>query len=240
MKKMELRFEDMNLSTNDEGKLVVSGYVNKTNQWSQTLGVRKKFVERILPGAFKKALQNGNEINFLAEHNNEKILFTTRNDSLQLREDDKGLYMTATISPTSWGKDYYTLIKDGVIKNMSFGMKVMNDNWDRLSDGTFQRSISDLALFEVSAVRNPAYAQSSIAARSIEIVEDVEPLEKKHEEKRDLSLRDKLSIKKYQLNGYEKLAKLGEPNADDEQKIKSLKGEIRQMESQLKIVTADN
>lgn len=173
MENMELRFVDASFESIDDG-LRVSGYVNKTNQWSQTLGQRKKFVERILPGAFNRALNNGNEIHFLAEHDNAKILSSTRNGSLTLREDDQGLFMEATIAPTSWGKDYHTLIKEGIIQNMSFGMAVLKDSWKKMNDGLYERSISDLALFEVSAVRNPAYVQSTIAARSIEVIEDVE------------------------------------------------------------------
>lgn len=171
MQKIELRFNEMKLESTDEG-LKVSGYVNKTNKWSETLGSRKKFVERILPGTFRKALQNGNEINFLAEHDNAKILASTRNDSLTLREDEQGLFMEATIAPTSWGKDYHTLIKEGIIQNMSFGMKVLKDTWRKLESGLYERSISDLYLAEVSAVRNPAYVQSTISARSINVIEE--------------------------------------------------------------------
>ncbi|WP_458106289.1 phage major capsid protein [Bacillus sp. PK5-004] len=171
--KFELRLLNSELTgTESEGGLRVSGYVNKTNQWSQTLGSRKKFVERILPNTFRKALQNGNEIHFYAEHDPTKILASTRNSSLELREDEQGLFMSATIEPTSYGKDYHTLIKSGIIRNMSFGMKVLKDSWKKLSDGTYERSISDILLAEVSAVRNPAYVQSTISARSIDIVDD--------------------------------------------------------------------
>ncbi len=168
----ELRFNDVELTGTEDDSLRVSGYVNKSGQWSQQLGSRKKFVERILPGTFNRALQNGNEIHFYAEHSPDKILATTRNGSLTLREDEQGLFMSAEIVPTSWGKDYHTLIKTGVIRNMSFGMKVLKDTWKQLSDGTYERSISDLLLAEVSAVRNPAYVQSTISARSIDIVDD--------------------------------------------------------------------
>lgn len=172
MQQLELRINEAKFESKDDG-LKVSGYVNKTDQWSQTLGQRKKFVERIRPGAFRKALQNGNEINFLAEHDNAKVLSSTKNGSLILREDDEGLYMEATIAPTSWGRDYHTLIKEGIIQNMSFGMSVLKDSWKKLNDGIYERSITDLALFEVSAVRNPAYVQSTIqATRSIEIIEE--------------------------------------------------------------------
>lgn len=170
--KFELRFNDVELTGSENDGLRVSGYVNKTGQWSQTLGSRKKFVERIEPGTFNRALQNGNEIHFYAEHDPAKILASTRNGSLTLREDEQGLFMSAIISDTSWGRDYHTLIKDGIIRNMSFGMKVLKDTWKQLSDGTYERSISDLFLAEVSAVRNPAYAQSEINARSIDIVDD--------------------------------------------------------------------
>jgi HK97 family phage prohead protease len=192
-KQLELRFVDAELSSTDEG-LRVAGYVNKTNQWSQTLGTRKKFVERILPGAFSNALSRENEVHFLAEHDSAKILASTRNNSLQLREDEHGLYMEATISETSWGKDYHTLIKDGIIQNMSFGMQVLRDSWNKLTDGTYERSISDIYLAEVSAVRSPAYVQSTIAARSIDIIEDVEVPDEIENENREESNQMELNI----------------------------------------------
>jgi HK97 family phage major capsid protein/HK97 family phage prohead protease len=174
MKKMELRQIDVELTgaTEESGELVVSGYVNQTNQWSQPLGREKRFIERIEPGTFKRALDKGNDVNFLAEHDNKLLLASTKNGSLSLREDDKGLFMEARISPTSWGKDYHQLISDGLLTNMSFGMGVQADKWEKRGDGTYERSISDLTLAEVSVVRNPAYVQSSIQARSMEIIDE--------------------------------------------------------------------
>ncbi|MDK7419257.1 HK97 family phage prohead protease [Bacillus paranthracis] len=230
--KFELRLINSELTGSDED-LKVSGYVNKTNQWSQQLGVRKKFVERILPGTFNRALQAGNEIHFYAEHDPSKILATTRNGSLTLREDEQGLFMSATISDTSWGRDYHTLIKDGIIQNMSFGMKVLKDSWKKLSDGTYERSISDLFLGEVSAVRNPAYAQSTIAARSIEVIEDVEVPEvtEKQEGKRELTLEEELAVKRSLLKSTENLIRWGDTSQSTE--AEKLRKEIRQMETTL-------
>jgi HK97 family phage major capsid protein/HK97 family phage prohead protease len=171
---LELRQIDVDLTgvTQESGELLVSGYVNQTGQWSQPLGREKRFVERIMPGTFKKALDKGNDIHFLAEHDNNKLLASTKNGSLSLREDDKGLFMEARISPTSWGKDYHQLISDGLLTNMSFGMGVSGDKWEKRSDGTYARSIEDLTLAEVSVVRNPAYVQSSIQARSLDIIDE--------------------------------------------------------------------
>ncbi|PHD69876.1 phage major capsid protein [Bacillus toyonensis] len=172
---IELRNVNVELvGSETDGSLFVSGYVNKTGQWSQPLGNKRKFVEQITPGTFTRALEQGNDIHFLAEHDNAKLLASTKNGSLVLREDDQGLFMKAKISATSWGEDYYTLIQDGLLTNMSFGMQVLNDTWKKRSDGTMERSVNEILLSEVSVVRNPAYVQSNIQARSIEVVNEIE------------------------------------------------------------------
>jgi HK97 family phage prohead protease len=172
--KMELRVNPTSITSNDDGTMTVSGYVNKTESRSNMLGKDQKFIEVIKKGAWQRAIDKAGEVHFLAEHDKSKILSSTRNGSLELREDDEGLFMSATISPTSWGKDYYTLIKDGILQNMSFGFRAVKDAWRNL--GTyFERTVDELELFEVSVVRDPAYANSSISARGIDLVEDEVP-----------------------------------------------------------------
>lgn len=173
--KMELRVQNAELCSKEDATMTVSGYVNRTEQLSNILGVTKRFKEKISKGAFSRAIQNAKkDIHFLAEHNNDKILASTRNGSLQLREDDEGLFMQATITPTSWGRDYYELISSGILQNMSFGFRTIKDSWKPMGQGLFERTIEDLELIEVSVVRDPAYSQSTISARSIEIVEEPE------------------------------------------------------------------
>ncbi|HBG7702228.1 TPA: HK97 family phage prohead protease [Clostridioides difficile] len=188
MKSLELRANDITLtSTENDNKLVVEGYVNETEKWSYKMRSKKgPFIEKIEKGAFKRALDRGLDIHFLAEHDSNKILASTRNGSLTLKEDDKGLLMRATISKTSYGKDYYELIKDGILRNMSFGFNVIKDSWKQGKDGTLERSIKDLNLFEVSVVTNPAYPASNIQSRGMDLVEEVEVTEIR-EEKKDIS-----------------------------------------------------
>ncbi|MFD4819536.1 phage major capsid protein [Peribacillus butanolivorans] len=171
---MELRVQQGKLQTNKDGTMTVSGYVNKTEQLSNVLGVTKRFVEKIAKGAFARAILNAQrDIDFLAEHNSKLILASTRNQSLTMTEDDEGLFMTATITSTSWGKDYYELINSGILRNMSFGFRTITDSWKSIGSGLFERTIEELELFEVSVVRDPAYSQSTIAARGIDLVEEV-------------------------------------------------------------------
>lgn len=173
MEKMEIRsLASLNASSGDE--LRVEGLVNKTGSWSEVLGGRRKFRERILPGVFQRAIERAKNIDFLAEHNKGLLLSSTQNHSLELWEDSEGLQMRAMIAPTSYGKDIYALIKSGLKTKMSFGMQVLKESWEAGPDGVALRTIEDINITEVSTVRNPCYSQSSIEARGIEVVEDVE------------------------------------------------------------------
>ncbi|MBV7509625.1 phage major capsid protein [Bacillus sp. sid0103] len=174
MNKIELRIHDAKLVSENQDEMIVSGYANKTDQLSEVLGSSQRFREKIAKGAFQRAINKKKDIDFLLEHKSDQILASTRNDSLKLEEDSVGLKITAKIVPTSWGKDSYALIKSGILRNMSFGFKVVKDSWKKTAEDIYERTVSELELFEVSVVKNPAYAQSSIAARSIEIIENPE------------------------------------------------------------------
>ncbi len=171
MTRVEFRMHDAQMTS--EGDMVVAGYVNETEQLSHELGLTKRFKEKISKGAFKRAIQNSKrDIDFLAEHDSSVVLASTKNDTLTLREDDKGLFMEARVINTSAGRDWYEMISSGLITNMSFGFKSVQDEWRSVGENLFERTISDLELFEVSAVRNPAYAQSSISNRGLDTSDD--------------------------------------------------------------------
>src|SRR5690606_7363150 len=153
---MELRVNSAQLTGNQDGSLKVSGYVNKTEQLSEILGVTKRFKEKIARGAFSRAIKKaGRDIDFLSEHKADKILASTRNNSLQLTEDEQGLFMEATITPTTWGKDAYELINSGIFRNMSFGFRTIKDTWKKIESNLYERTIEELELFEVSVVKDP-------------------------------------------------------------------------------------
>lgn len=136
------------------------------------------FRETIDPNAFETAIASGDVIDFYAEHNPDKLLATTSNGSLVLRVDDQGLYMEAQMLDTNDGRDTYELIKTGVITSMSFGFIVLDDSWDMdggdFDDGVPLRTVKELFLKEVSAVRFPAYLSSSIEARGMKALKDFE------------------------------------------------------------------
>lgn len=187
MQKMEIRKLENKLEQSGDG-LVVKGYVNKTGEWShilsgypKSLGVAnrnqppKQWIERIMPNTFKNALDKAMKVDFLAEHKSDYILSSTKNDSLKLYEDETGLVMEAKISETSWGKDYFTLIKDNLLDGMSFGMRVVKDKWSNGDGKVLRRDITEIEIFEISAVKSPAYPQSILEARGIDVIDNVVP-----------------------------------------------------------------
>lgn len=196
MEQIELRVLSSELNTDGED-MVVEGIVNKTGDWSHVLGRAKKFREKINKGVFTRAIESEDRIDFLAEHRQDLLLSSTENGSLELWEDEEGLKMRAKIAPTSYGKDFYTLMKHKMINHMSFGFKVLKDSWRKGTDGIFERSVDEIVLKEVSIVRNPAYPQSAIAARGFEVIEDLEiPAELLEEtEKRDIDTEAISSMK---------------------------------------------
>lgn len=203
-RELRLKTAEFRAKKTDNGRMLVSGYVNLTGQFSDPLTITsdEKFVETIAPGAFKRSLSRskelGRDIDFLAEHDTTKILSSTRNNSLTLREDNKGLYMSAIITPTTWGEDYYSLVSEGIIRNFSFGFTVKeeNDEWRFNENGMHERVIRDLDLFEVSIVRHPAYPQSYVEARDIMSSDKIIEIRKgdsKMEDKTKLEIREEES-----------------------------------------------
>lgn len=169
-KNLEIRamnFNSSNLSF-DDNNMHVSGLVNKAGSKSQVIsedGI--EFYETINPQAFIDAVnQTDHPIDFYEEHDPSLLLATTDNGSLVLNADPTGLNMEATMVDTQVARDAYQWIKTGIIKGMSFGFVVLDDSWDYSGEIPF-RTVNAIELYEVSAVRFPAYLASDIEARGI-------------------------------------------------------------------------
>ncbi|MEH7668959.1 phage major capsid protein [Bacillus sp. JJ689] len=234
MNKFEIR---QNVSLNDvaenaDGSLTVSGYVNETDKWSQTLGTTTRFIEKIVPGAFKRALEKAKNVDFLYNHDKNLVLADMQSGTLKLNEDQRGLYMEATIVPTSWGEDAYKLIKSGIVKHMSFGFRALKDTPVKGANGIYERTVEDLELIEVSAVRNPAYVDSSIKARSIELIENINV----EEIEMETNLEDRYDeiVARGQEIHTTARAEQRELNTFEQKEADKLEAELEQIEKQMK------
>jgi len=152
------------------GKMQFVGHAAVFDRWSEDLG---GFRERIQRGAFRKVLEQDPDVRFLFNHNPDLILArsTVKNGpgALELREDPKGLRCYAELAPTSVATDLRTLVKTGVVSQMSFGftMRGGTETWTENEDGTVERTIVSFGgLYDVSPVTFPAYAQTDVSMRS--------------------------------------------------------------------------
>jgi len=149
--KTEVRTEHTTLEIREDGDgMTFEGYAAVFNSPSQPL----PFTETIKPGAFKRSLQGRHRMMLLWNHNASEPLASTRNGSLKMVEDAKGLKVTAKLANTQTGRDVAELIRSGVIDAMSFGFAVKKDSWS--ADGN-NRTLEEVALHEVSLTSFPAY-----------------------------------------------------------------------------------
>lgn len=164
---MEFRIKDVNLQCEEGGLLKIGGYVNVTERESEMLYSKRSgkwFKEIMKRGVFKSAISKAKEIPLLFEHNWNKQLATTSNNSLTLREDNIGLRFDAVIED----EEVYNQVRSGAINSCSFGFRALEDEIIPINERLEKRIVSCIELLEVSLVKNPAYVGSLVESRAYE------------------------------------------------------------------------
>ncbi len=93
-----------------------------------------------------------------------KPVARTKNGTLTLTVDTKGLHISADLGGTEEGRRLYEEIRGGYVDQMSFAFTVRSDAYDRAKH--LRRITGFRRVFDVAAVDTPAYDGTSIAARS--------------------------------------------------------------------------
>lgn len=122
------------------------------------------FSERIAPGAFAETLRAGGDVLGLVDHDPGRLLGRTKNGTLRLVEDQRGLAFSIDVPDTSLGRDILAMATRGDLGGASFGFRVPKggDAWDGRN-----RTLLRVDLVDVSAVvAFAAYPQTTITARS--------------------------------------------------------------------------
>lgn len=163
MKEKEIRKLDLQFraETNEEEKMEIKGYAAVFNS-PETYG----YTEIIAPTAFDEA--DMSDVVLRYNHNDSfMVLARTRNKSLKLNVDEKGLYMDATLQDDiTEHRDIFNAIKSELIDKQSFAFTVEEDNYDYDTD---TRTITKIGkLFDVSVVDQPFYNATDVSvARDI-------------------------------------------------------------------------
>jgi HK97 family phage prohead protease len=110
-------------------------------------------------GAFAESLANDfprNKIKILWQHKSSEPIGLP----VEMREDDKGLFVKGKISKTERGNEAMELLRDGVIDSMSVGFMIPKDGYGYDEDG--KRMINKGRLMEFSLVTFPANEQAVV------------------------------------------------------------------------------
>ena len=147
----------------DDDKKVLEGYASVFNSKTD-LG---RFDEVIEPGAFARSISEGQDVRALIDHDSGRVIGRTKNGTLTMQEDSRGLFTRIELPDTQDGRDLSTLIERGDLDAMSFGFTVSGDRWEK-HEGRNTRYISDVDMFDVSVVAFPAYTDTTVALRSMQ------------------------------------------------------------------------
>ena len=165
----EYRSMIMEIRAAENDEMIVEGYATTFNQPYVLYEDRDYTVmEQILPNAFDGC----DMTDVIMQYNHDGHVYArTRNNTLQLMVDARGLKCTADLSGTDIGRQLYQEIKGGYSDQMSFGFRVLKDSRTESRDEetghiTVVRTIEKFKkLYDVSAVSIPANDMTSISAR---------------------------------------------------------------------------
>lgn len=156
----------------NENSLIIEGYAAVYDSETFIGYDGWGFYETIAAGAFDGA--DLRDVPLKYNHNDSvPILARTRNKSLVLTPDEKGLFIHAELLDTTDGKDMYKRIKSGLIDKMSFAFTVAEEEIKDKDKQNPRRIITKFdRIFDVSVVDTPAYEDTTIYARSREQLEN--------------------------------------------------------------------
>lgn len=142
----------------------ISGYFVVFNSVSE---IFPGMTESVAPGAFRNTLSG--DIRALVNHDSTLVLGRTKAHTLELKEDERGLWGDITINPEDRdAMNLYERVKRGDVDQCSFGFDIVSEDTDYRDDGSIHWTIREVKLHEVSCCTFPAYEETNISARSAE------------------------------------------------------------------------
>lgn len=190
--KPEIRMMEVRAAENPpDGKMIVEGYAIVFNIPQKRTYGKQSFTETIKSGSLSKT--DMKDVPMRYNHNDSiMIMARTRNKSLQLITDEKGLKIIAELIDTQSNRDLYKGIQAGLIDKMSFAFAVADkgDIWS-FGDTETVREVTDIdKLYDVSIVDMPFYDDTSIYARTLDLLDS---------EQRRLDSRREIEILKLKI-----------------------------------------
>lgn len=177
MNREEIQKRTMNLEASrfqtreEEDAFLIEGYFAVFNSiyelWDGA-------TEEIVQGAFANTLEE--DIRALVNHDTTLVLGRNKSGTLELAEDERGLFGSIKINPKdSDAVNLYERVKRGDVSQCSFGFEILREETEFPEDGKIHWKILEVRLHEVSVCTFPAYKETEVEARK----EQAEQIEKR-------------------------------------------------------------
>ena len=147
----------------ESGGKHISGYFSVFNS---NYEIGPGMSESGAPGAFSNSLAGG-DIRALTNHDTRLVLGRTKAHTLELREDERGLWGDITINPNDGDAvNTWERVRRGDVDQCSFGFEIVSEETEFRDDNSVHWTITEVRLHEVSVCTFPAYEATSVSARS--------------------------------------------------------------------------
>lgn len=187
-KEQRITLNNLEIRQSETDDMILEGYAATFNQPTVLYKVGDtEYKEVIERGAFDEMDYKDCCLKY-NHSDNVPLLARTKNNSLELKVDEKGLFFRAKLFQTQTAKDVYTLVRAGALDKCSFAFTVKEDEYDRSTNTRIIRKIDKL--YDVAIVDIPAYDSTSVLARNYFEAER----EKEKYENNKLRLKLKLSL----------------------------------------------
>jgi HK97 family phage prohead protease len=153
-------------NNDDKNTLLFTGYASVFDKPYGVRDSRGQYNETIKQGAFKKTLQEQDDVRFLVNHDGIPLARTS-SGTLKLEEDDYGLFVRAELDPHNpTVAEVASAMKRGDLNEMSFAFAAIKDNFDNSGEN---REVNEARLFDVSVVTYPANPWAGAKLRGVDI-----------------------------------------------------------------------
>lgn len=179
----------VNIETRADGVKVISGYAavfyNPADAGTE-YEMWEGAVERIAPGAFNRAIAEGQDVRCAFNHGDNSLMGRTANKTCRLYVDGVGLRYEADLPDTTEARDCAALISRGDVRGSSFSFVAKSVMWTTASDEIEVRTLVDVDLIDVGPVTNPAYTATTTSARDAKSSLEAERVEYEGRKQRDI------------------------------------------------------
>lgn len=185
--KMQRRMFPMGTSfeTREDGEnLSIEGYFAVFNSnYDMGMGMS----ESIAPHAFDDTISD--DVRALVNHDTTLVLGRTSAHTLELRQDEHGLWGKIAINPNDGdAMNLYARVKRGDVNQCSFGFDILDEETEFRGENEVHWTIKSVKLYEVSCCTFPAYEETAISART----HDLEEVKKRQNEAWKESMKNRI------------------------------------------------